>query len=559
MARLSLEPVTPRLVAWIGLFLLAWPSVGGAQSPPFWGDLKLGPFAVGYRSTWKLDYSRLYAMALGDRTTQAPGKVPRPILFNVWYPATRAAGAKPMLHRDYLAISSDQPHLAKFSTQLAEYNLGVIAQEVLGKSLAELSEHEKEALQRLLDTPTACILDATPQAGPFPLVLYHSGAGSSFEDNAVLCEFLASHGFVVVGSAFQQQSGRSFNTDNREGSARDLDFLIAQAAELPFVDWQHIGLIGHSAGAQAALRFRAQPQCPVDAMVCLDTTQDYHSISNPLWDYPAHVLKNQARFTGPLLMVAGPGAFFELADALRQAPRYYLTLPNLSHNDYISQGLWRRESNERLSRGEPSPAAADRLSEQSAREQARHEYQALNSYILLFLQATLKGEPRAQELLAKEYRTSKIGTAPHVEFVPVGRTGPDAYTDAQAEPPTPRQFRALVREEGSAKAIVLLRRLRTRMAKHPISQKQFQLAVVGDLLDQGSTEHALAFRDYYREFGLDCGTEFLSSGNDFHRMGLSHVAAMLYRRVLLLDPSCREAADKLREINEKGAAARPPD
>src|SRR5262249_30219062 len=59
------------------------------------------------------------------------------------------------------------------------------------------------------------------RAGPesFPLVIYHAGAGSSFEDNSVLCEFLASHGFVVLGSAFPERSGKSFNTDGGEGSA----------------------------------------------------------------------------------------------------------------------------------------------------------------------------------------------------------------------------------------------------------------------------------------------------------------------------------------------------
>ena len=33
------------------------------------------------------------------------------------------------------------------------------------------------------------------------------GAGSSFEHNSVLCEFLTSHGFVVVGSAFVRLIG----------------------------------------------------------------------------------------------------------------------------------------------------------------------------------------------------------------------------------------------------------------------------------------------------------------------------------------------------------------
>ena len=119
----------------------------------------------------------------------------------------------------------------------------------------------------------------------FPLVVYHSGAGSSFEDNAVLCEFLASHGYVIVGSVFQDQNGRSFNIDVVRASSRDMAFLIAYARQLPFVHRDHAGLVGHSAGAQAALIFRSLARSPVDAVVSLDTTQDYFSLATPGWEY----------------------------------------------------------------------------------------------------------------------------------------------------------------------------------------------------------------------------------------------------------------------------------
>ena len=69
----------------------------------------------------------------------------------------------------------------------------------------------------------------------------------------MLCEFFASHGYVVMGSAFQEPTGESYNIDGRLCSARDMEYLIAHARELPSVDWNHIGVVGHSAGAQAAL------------------------------------------------------------------------------------------------------------------------------------------------------------------------------------------------------------------------------------------------------------------------------------------------------------------
>ena len=103
----------------------------------------------------------------------------------------------------------------------------------------------------------ACAMPAIDSR--FPLVIYHSGAQGSFEDNAVFCEFLASHGYVVIGSAFQDVTGRTLAVDGSKGSARDLEFLIAHARRQPNVDWQKIGLVGHSLGAQAILMFRRKP------------------------------------------------------------------------------------------------------------------------------------------------------------------------------------------------------------------------------------------------------------------------------------------------------------
>jgi dienelactone hydrolase len=49
--------------------------------------------------------------------------------------------------------------------------------------------------------------------------------------------------------------------------------LIAHPRRQQNVDWHHIGLVGHSLGAQAILTFPAQAASPVDAVVSLDTTQ----------------------------------------------------------------------------------------------------------------------------------------------------------------------------------------------------------------------------------------------------------------------------------------------
>src|SRR5262249_10295906 len=151
------------------------------------------------------------------------------------------------------------PPLAKFSAKLVDFNRAVIAKEVMQKPAKELTDRGKRLLEEFLDTPTACVRDAPPAEGRFPLVIYHSGHASSFEATSVLCEFLAGHGFVVIGSAFQKPDGSSFGVDGGLTSAHDMAFLGAAARRLPGVDADRVGVIGHSGGAHAALTYGSLP------------------------------------------------------------------------------------------------------------------------------------------------------------------------------------------------------------------------------------------------------------------------------------------------------------
>src|SRR5262245_36446936 len=281
---MSNYPHMVRRITLIGLFVIALPGRAAAESPPLWGKLFPGSYGVGFRTVWQLDYSRRYNTTFADKTTYATSKAPRPILVNIWYPAKAAGNGKTMRQRDYLDVRSAEPSLAKFSGAPADYELGLYTRELQGEPGKRPLNQGKRFLDELLNTPTPCVRDAAAAEGQFPLVIYHAGAGSTFDDNSVLCEFLASHGYVVIGSAFQEPSGESFNVDGKQTSARDMQFLIGYAKQLPNVAWHHVGVIGHSAGAHATLMYRAQADCLADAVVSLDTTQDYYSTTEQRWE-----------------------------------------------------------------------------------------------------------------------------------------------------------------------------------------------------------------------------------------------------------------------------------
>ena len=434
--------------------LVAVPGDGAsAPSPPLWGKLSPGPYSVGFRSVWQMDYSRKYNTVFDDKTTYAPGKAPRPILINMWYPAEGSDELKPMPHRDYLSIQTEDPRLARFASKLIEFERGVVCKEMTDKKVVELTVRERQLLDRFWDTPTASRRNAAMLDGKFPLVVYHSGFGSSFQDNAVLCEYLASHGYIVVGSAFPDASGQSLNVGGSQGSMRDIEFLISHARRLSTVDWQHIGLVGHSGGAEYSLLFRSQDGSPVDAVVSLDTTQDYYSLTTGGWDYMSKpVLENVKNVDGPLLLAANAHAIFQFADALRHAERYYLTFHEMGHNDFIDQGIQRR-----VLECEANPDKKDLRAELEA---ARAGYESLCEYILDFFDVYLKNPSiEGKKRLREKHGGNKLGgPAPRVDYVPAGVTGPEPYREGSDSPPTPRQFRPFMTARGVEATIALMKR-----------------------------------------------------------------------------------------------------
>ncbi len=69
------------------------------------------------------------------------------------------------------------------------------------------------------------VRDATTVSGKFPLVIYAPSFSAMSWENADLCEYLASHGYVVVASMDMGATARVMTTNDPEGidaQARDI-------------------------------------------------------------------------------------------------------------------------------------------------------------------------------------------------------------------------------------------------------------------------------------------------------------------------------------------------
>jgi hypothetical protein len=254
-------------------------------------------------------------------------------------------------------------------------------------------------------------------------------------------------------------------------------------------------------------------------------------------------------------MVANPHAYFQLADSLSLAQRYYLTIKDLDHDNFVSQGSMTGELRHRLRFPTAAgvgagPPSAEQVKDWTRLTAVKAAYESLCTYILHFLDALLKGDAAGKKFVATQYRDTPLaGAAPHVEYVPPGVTGTEPYAANSSQPPTPRQVRDFLRKHGSAQTIARFRRFQKDSPTPPIYHQIFGWALVSDLLDQGKTQDGIVFRDYYRESGPDFGGMFLEWGQIFLRGGRKELATDFFKKALLLDPSNREAADQL-----KGAA-----
>src|SRR5262249_933449 len=140
---------------------------------------------------------------------------------------------------------------------------------------------------------------------------------------------------------------------------------------------------------------------PLAAVVSLDTTEDYYSTLDPRWnDLTEPVLAHPERMRVPLLFCADPHAAFELADSLVAADRWYFTA-DLDHEQCITPGGLQLELAAARTPGDAQAVAAAK--------RVRADWTELCRFVLVFLDATLKGDAGARERLASAHRDSELG------------------------------------------------------------------------------------------------------------------------------------------------------
>ncbi|HEY6141791.1 MAG TPA: acyl-CoA thioester hydrolase/BAAT C-terminal domain-containing protein [Thermoanaerobaculia bacterium] len=205
-------------------FLAALAFPAQASSPALWAGLKAGPYAVGY-----------VHFESGE-----------PI--DVWYPA--GAPGQPLTFAQYLGGRA-----AGMRSFLKEQGL------------------PEESIARLLDASMFATREAVPAARPEALVLMAQGNGQDAADQAVLAEYIASHGYIVASVPSpmirQPMTGQSQIGSFAERQADALEAAMRRVRRILPARRERVAVIGHSFGARAALLLAMRhPQ--IRALISLD-------------------------------------------------------------------------------------------------------------------------------------------------------------------------------------------------------------------------------------------------------------------------------------------------
>jgi dienelactone hydrolase len=244
------------------VLVVGWVGVAGAQTKPaadgplFRFTEKPGMYAVGLKVVEQYDFSRTYRPKVNAEGKPTVGERARPVQTLVWYPAEKS-GKKPMTVEDYTKLLAAETSFDK----------------------PELSSDWKQwidAMKPTLKDSLWAVRDAKAVAGKFPLVVYAPSYSSMSWENADLCEYLASHGFVVVASPDMGFASRGMTPDlvGIDAQARDVSFLIGYAQTLPDTDMSKIAVGGFSWGGISNL-FAAARDNRIDALFALDGSMRY--------------------------------------------------------------------------------------------------------------------------------------------------------------------------------------------------------------------------------------------------------------------------------------------
>ena len=514
------------LSIWMSILMLG--SLAPASSFPQWGSLKPGPYQVGFRLINTLDHSRTYwpRTDFDGRPTRTPTS--RPVQIWIWYPARAASNREYMRYRDYIYLAAGAMDKQKEEAQ-KKFMAAPIA-----------AGADRSRIDALMRTRTAALAGARPAAGTFPLVVLGQGIGfESPTSHTIICEYLASHGYIVATCPLLGFSSLPAGNDlaSLETEVRDMEYVIGYMQSVGGVDKQRLAIAGFDLGGMAALLLQMR-NTNVGALCTYASGIDAQ--------HNTAVLKQSAffdpsRLTVPLLHMTIPKSKFEgfgvhmdnaLFEMTSHPDMYRLEFSSLDHSYFTSLGMISTKDVPNLiAEGGVIATSAER----------RLGYESACRYMLNFFDAYIKGVQKALGYLRAE---------PSSNGVPKEQLTVEAKPAAHQRP-TEQQFVRLILDDGIRKGVEAYRRLKqTDPTYIPFKESTLYNLAYRMRLDGNLEDLIETLRLNVEAYPTSSkGYEVLGRAYMLH--GDKELAIRSYRRAVDIDPNNTNAVRMLQRLTGK--------
>jgi dienelactone hydrolase/predicted negative regulator of RcsB-dependent stress response len=499
-------------------------TVPAAADQRFHFTEKPGPHAVGLKVVEQYDFARSFRPLTDELGKPISGERARPLQTLLWYPA-ESNGGKPMTvgaYGDLLPTETNfkNPHLSPDW------------------------KHWLDSIKPTLKDPMWAVRDAPLLAGRFPVVIYAPSFSSMSWENADLCEYLASHGYVVIASPDMGATSRGMTPDlaGVNAQAQDIEFLIGYAQTLPNTDMSQIAVAGFSWGGISNL-FAAARDNRIDALVALDGSMRY---------YPG--LVKAATDVYPEQMTIPMLFFTQGPTSLEKQARRTVTKdeegPNVlnawTHGDLITvtdlalihvehSSVYQR--NEDTWKSYPSSHKAD-----YSRADGIVGYAWVARYTLEFLNAYLKHDAQAMAFLKKT--PAEVGVPPHMMTVD--------FRAGKGLPATLDAFRAELGRQGFDHAAAIYAALLKAQPDFKLDENAVNTWAY-DLMGENHLPEATELFKLNVQMYPNSSNAYDGLGEAYMNAGQKQLAIDNYKKSLELDPANDNAKDKLKVLETPGA------
>lgn len=486
---------------------------------------KPGAHAVGLRVVAQYDYSRTYRPRVDALGKPTVGERARPLQTLIWYPAEKST-QKPMTMGDYGDLlapetSFDQPKLSQ------DWKSWI------------------DGMKPTLKDPLWSVRDAKATAGKFPLVIYAPSFSSMSWENVDLCEYLASHGYVVVASPDMGANGREMtsNLEGIEAQAQDISFLIGYARTLPDADMSEIAVAGFSWGGISNL-FAAARDNRIDALVALDGSMRY---------FPGLVKESgyvhPEEMTLPLLyFTQGPMSMEEQASMLSSKNNQGPSVLNAwTHGDLITvddMALTHVEHSSIYQRNEDTwKYFAESRKGDYSRADGTVGYGWVARYTLAFLNAYLKHDTEAMQFLKKT--PAENGVPPHMMTV--------NFRAAKSKPYTLEGLVTEVGEKGFDHLAEIYAAMKKEQPDFKIEEGVFGLWA-SELEGDAHLPEAIGVLKLEVATYPESGGAYASLGEAYQKSGQKELAIESYKKALEKSPDNVDLKEKLKKLEAASPA-----